>query len=169
MEYKKPQVLFILFYILSIYMNISYFLSSWNVLLYDHIGQGISHLYYTTSYCHVERTLMSFKKCSSRRVAKSGIAHWLQQVLSSLEMIFTLYFYCVCTYYKLRRIGCSQWRRNIFLQWGWDKLTLFTEKVAEFLFIDQKIKIIRQLLFFPPPPLWIGVRFHTPATKLYSL
>ena len=31
------------------------------------------HTILHTSYCHVERTLMSFKKCSSRRAAKSGI------------------------------------------------------------------------------------------------
>ena len=55
-------------------------------------------------------------------------SHWLQQVLSSLEMIFTLYFYCVCTYYKLRRIGSSQWRRNIFLWWGRGKLIFYRKK-----------------------------------------
>ena len=72
-------------------------------------------------------------------------SHWLQQVLSSLEMIFTLYFYCVCTYYKLRRIGSSQWRRNIFLWWGRGKLIFYRKKFERqnfYLVIFQKKLII---------------------------
>ena len=64
--YIYPKFLFILFVILSIDYEMPCFLTISDRAFPIHT---ILH----TSYCHVERTLMSFKKCSSRRAAKSGI------------------------------------------------------------------------------------------------